>query len=594
MSLYKDASLVMIPSAYKDGKLYSIRPTDGSGDFTFSRGSNLAATRVDVNGLIEKGRENLFTNSNNLPNVTLDKLTRTTGHADPFGGSNAALFTEDTNTGSHRFYIFNIPATDAVYTYSIYAKPNGRNRFQIVADGGGINAQFNIADGTLIGDSNEIVSNIQSVGDGWYRISLTYYGAGWIGGYFFNDGGSNNYTGDGTSGVYLYGAQVEKGLVATDYIETGASTAQAGILEDMPRLDYSGSCPALLLEPQRTNVLSYSEYFGSSIYDLSANVTRSLSSTLSPEGKLNAYDITPNTSITNHQFRAPNLSGFTSGAVVTSSFFARANGYKYISVVGGFGSSSTPAVVFNLESGTIVSGTGTMEDYGNGWWRCVAPITLGGTALYCVGTILDDNQSGSFAGDGVKGIQAYGWQIEEGSYPTSYIPTYGSSVTRSADYNILDNASSLVGQTQGTLFAEYDFDATKSNGGGSDNDILSLADNTSSDFIKITHYGDGTGTAYKKVYLYQRYNSQYEVSISGPIQSTGTMKVAAVYSENYYALFVNGVKVGEDTNASVPTCNRVHIAKQSNGLVQVVNPRKQIVLFPTALTDSECIALTTL
>jgi hypothetical protein len=64
MSLYKDASLVMIPSAYKDGKLYSIRPTDGSGDFTFSRGSNLAATRVDVNGLIEKGRENLLPYSN--------------------------------------------------------------------------------------------------------------------------------------------------------------------------------------------------------------------------------------------------------------------------------------------------------------------------------------------------------------------------------------------------------------------------------------------------------------------------------------------------------------------------------------------------
>ena len=54
----------MIPSAYKDGKLYSIRPTDGSGDFTFSRGSNLAATRVDVNGLIEKGRENLLLQSN--------------------------------------------------------------------------------------------------------------------------------------------------------------------------------------------------------------------------------------------------------------------------------------------------------------------------------------------------------------------------------------------------------------------------------------------------------------------------------------------------------------------------------------------------
>ena len=72
MSLYKDASLVMIPSAYKDGKLYSIRPTDGSGDFTFSRGSNLAATRVDVNGLIEKGRENLLLQSNQF-DTTWDK-----------------------------------------------------------------------------------------------------------------------------------------------------------------------------------------------------------------------------------------------------------------------------------------------------------------------------------------------------------------------------------------------------------------------------------------------------------------------------------------------------------------------------------------
>jgi len=64
--LFDDASLAMIPSAYKDGKLYSIRPTDGDGDFTFSRGSNLAATRVDVNGLIEKGRENLLTYSNDF------------------------------------------------------------------------------------------------------------------------------------------------------------------------------------------------------------------------------------------------------------------------------------------------------------------------------------------------------------------------------------------------------------------------------------------------------------------------------------------------------------------------------------------------
>ena len=62
MSFFDDASLVFLPSgeAGKDGKAYSMKPTNGNGDFTFSRGSNLTATRVDSNGLIEKGRENLF------------------------------------------------------------------------------------------------------------------------------------------------------------------------------------------------------------------------------------------------------------------------------------------------------------------------------------------------------------------------------------------------------------------------------------------------------------------------------------------------------------------------------------------------------
>ena len=71
MSFYDDASLVFLPSggAGKDTKAYSIKPRTGDGDFTFSRGSNLTATRVDSNGLIEKGRENLLLQSNSFDKV---------------------------------------------------------------------------------------------------------------------------------------------------------------------------------------------------------------------------------------------------------------------------------------------------------------------------------------------------------------------------------------------------------------------------------------------------------------------------------------------------------------------------------------------
>ena len=63
MSFFDDASLVMIPSGYKDQKVYSVKPIDGSGDLTFSR-SNDTATRVDSNGLIEKVHTNELLQSN--------------------------------------------------------------------------------------------------------------------------------------------------------------------------------------------------------------------------------------------------------------------------------------------------------------------------------------------------------------------------------------------------------------------------------------------------------------------------------------------------------------------------------------------------
>jgi hypothetical protein len=63
-NFFNKASLVMVPDAPIDGKLPSVKPEDRSGDFTFSRGSNLAATRINKDGLIEKGRENLLLQSN--------------------------------------------------------------------------------------------------------------------------------------------------------------------------------------------------------------------------------------------------------------------------------------------------------------------------------------------------------------------------------------------------------------------------------------------------------------------------------------------------------------------------------------------------
>jgi hypothetical protein len=575
----------------------SVQEIVSSGDFDFSRGSNLAATRVDVNGLIEKGRENLLPYSNDLngSDWSATRLFSTTNGHSGYDGSNDAWLVIPNSSNNTHYANQVITSGNGVQTISVYAKASGYDYFSI-RDGSASDTYglFDLATQTTSTDgSNAIESKMVSVGNDWYRCSLTLNRTA---------GGSNNlifyvnnvysnkpaYVGDEVSGVYFQDFQLEQGLVATDVISTTTTSVSAGILEDMPRLDYSGgaSCPSLLLEPQRTNSLTYSEYFGDSSWNNSNAVTRSISSISSPEGKLNAYDIIPTTANTNHTLRAPNLSGFTSGAVVNVSFFAKANGYKFISVVGGFGSSSTPSVVFNLESGTIVSGTGTMEDYGDGWWRCVAPITLNATALYCVGTILNDSQSGSFAGDGTSAISVYGFQAEQGSYHTAYIPCMGTSQTRSTD-NIaqLDLRPANLTGDKFTYMLDITLNTAIATFSGYFNEVDSVG-NYKAGFV----YSNGLQWRTPVATI-----NQY-ITLDSQIAVGDRAKMLVVVDGIVRKVFYNGSLIttldncdnnGADTDAIIPYYG------SSNA--QFFSPSyNQILVFDTALTDSECIALTTL
>src|SRR6056300_1383698 len=114
---YDKASLVMIPSGVKESKLYSIKPTSGDGDFTFSRGTD-TATRVNSSGLIEKERGNLLTWSNNYDNWTKSAATATSGQTGYDGSSDAWLLTSTRTGNSTRRDV----SYSGVNSFSIYAK----------------------------------------------------------------------------------------------------------------------------------------------------------------------------------------------------------------------------------------------------------------------------------------------------------------------------------------------------------------------------------------------------------------------------------------------------------------------------------------
>jgi hypothetical protein len=140
----------------------------------------------------------------------------------PNGTITADKIVEDTSTGTHRA-LTNIGISTLAgvsYTASIYAKSAGRNLR--ITNNNLAGADFDLTSGTVSGAGT--IEPAYLLGSGWYRCSITRIpGTTDRIGAFMTSGGSTSYTGDGTSGIFLWGAQHESGSIATSHIPTGAN-----------------------------------------------------------------------------------------------------------------------------------------------------------------------------------------------------------------------------------------------------------------------------------------------------------------------------------------------------------------------------------
>ena len=553
-SFFSSASLAYLASAGagKDGKTYSIKPTDGSGDFTFSRGSNLAATRVGPTGLIEKGRENLLTQSNNFSTWNIKNVT--SGHAGYDGTNDAWL-----QSGTGRLQL-TISESTGVYTASIYVKAGFSNYVQFRIGGSStVLVRFElIGNGTTIVDTGTFHTSIEPVSGatGWYRISISFNSDATQ----FRIQPENDSSGTQTadSSVYVQDAQLEIGLAATDYIESGATTGKAGLLEDEPRFDYSGgaTCPSLLLEPSRTNLIGYSEYFEGSDWTKTAAGTGSLpvitsNYGTSPEGLQNASRLQMN-------LNGGTASGDRSLLTYFLTAIAPATNSFYLKSLGG-----DTTMTFRCGS-TIKSILVTSE-----WQRFNATDAAGTDRLQL--RLYGDRDSQS------ADLLIYGAQLEQASYPTSYIPNHsgGGSVTRGADG--MNNSS--LGLTDCTFFV--DFVPLSSVMG-----LLDFYDNSNARIFYI---------AINSI-KYLQFNSVQGGTIGdvlGPLTIGNRYKLAFTLnaSTGDITIFINGTKY----NTYSTTISSLNKILQVSSFGYYNNTEfNQILAFPTALTDSECIKLTTL
>ena len=535
-------------------------------DFTFSRGSNLAATRINEQGLIEKGRENLLLQSNQFDTTwtTNNTDTPTSGHEGYDGSSDAWLLTKTSGFGN----LDQVVSSSGVNTISVHLKANTNNWAILEITGVGY-AYFDLQNG-VIGSGNSVVAtSIESVGNGWYRCSYTGNGSGTRGRIYVADSDGNSSSASGS--IYIQDAQVEVGLVATDYIESGATTGKAGVLEDLPRLNWGGNCPSLLLEPSRQNLITYSEYLEEADSLADAQILNTTDTT--PEGTSNAKVLAYNGGTNQHYLS--NVPSVTSGQTYTFSVFLKKKELKYAALIflndfrGRFFDLETGSILGTIGSGSLIDSK--IEDYGNGWYRCSITDTATSTTKFS-GVYLC-NSATSFGGvtpTNTDGFYVWGLQLEEGSYATSYIPTHGTSVTRSADETEL---VSLPNELSGD-FSFY------------------LNTEDFSTFNAYLRLNDSNGNY---VYAIYSYNNHYDVyngsSFLVQEDAAANGKLILKREEGTVKIFVNGedkTKSGAVSNND--TITGIEVQQQTNAKISI----KELAVFNTALSDNECINLTSI
>jgi len=589
MSLLTTASLVITPNAGDEGTLYSVIPSDGSGDMSVVRATT--ATRVNSAGLVELVPYNLLQYSeqfnNGVYNQSNVSVTSNSTIA-PNGTTTADTITDTASSG----LILQTSASvneGATVTLSQYCKRSNNDWIYLGMGRSGVTTYgevvgfFNLATGATgsnitYGAGVFVSLNIENVGNGWYRCSLTAYVSSATAYVVYSGNANANgvpFVSDIGDARFQWGAQLVEGSTAKDYQRTETRL-------NIPRLDYSnGTCPSLLVEPQRTNLVTYSEQLDNVAWTKTA-VTITANNTTAPNGILTADKVIPTNINAFHNIY--NLATALTGNY-SFSVYAKKGGLNFVNLQDQFGGVFNTC--FDLVNGTFTSyfGTATMKAVGNDWFLC--SVIGNGLAATVIPSIIPSNSLSSFpifVGNNVDGIFIWGAQLEAGSYPTSYIPTTSASVTRNADVVSKTGISSLIGQTEGTCFVDF---YNYGNSTADSNVPFAISNGAYGSAVYFEQYlGNWYGI------IYNGFVSQF--SFNAGTLSIGRHKFAIGYKTNDVVFYVDGNLVSTDTSATIPTCSRVDIGTVGTSTTPEELSVNATALWKTRLTNTQLAQLTTI
>ena len=579
---------------------------------TFTR----ASTATFYDGVTTaKAEENLVTYSQEFDNAAWLKLNATVtanSTAAPDGTTTAETLTDNATNSFHTFYR-NITVSAGEHTLSIFMKAGTTNfgalsanwNAQAIGYGAVVDLTSGTVTTTLSNGGGSGTNSVQSVGNGWYRISITVNISVGSNCYFLcstsNSGtpatsSSSVPTYVGSGGTILaWGAQVEQRSAVSAYTPTTTAlitnyipvlrTAASGVarFEHNP---ITGESLGLEIEESRTNLSIYSDDFSNAAWTKTASTITS-NTIVAPDGTLTG-DKLVDTAATSTHFISQTPT--TTAAAHTFSVYAKAGELGYLAL---YSPTTTTGAVFDLLTGVstvnvVTAPTSkTITPVGNGWYRC--SITVTATAAPNTFSLYLNNinsASSSYLGNGFNGIYIWGAQLEAGAFATSYIPTVASTVTRAADAASITgtNFSNWYNASEGTMYADVVPNASLSNrisldfnaGGGSSNYIALFAQRSSSLGILAFVHANAT--------------SQVDIST----QTNADGKTVFAYKTNDFAMTRNGAAAFADTSGLVPQgIDRVFIGDDYNAGNAINGTIKKIQYFPRRLPNAELVEMTT-
>lgn len=369
---------------------------------------------------------------------------------------------------------------------------------------------------------------------------------------------------------------------------TNSSGLIAPINANLPRFDYNPitlACKGLLIEEARTNFLLYSEQFNVTWVKTDTTVTQD--SIVSPDGTLNADLITEGTVGSSNTSQVVTI---VANSTNTFSVFLKRGNTDWIRfVIWDAGANSnritawvnlaTGALGANVVNGGVATGgVATITNAGNGWYRVTLSGAVNNSSLFlnCLFS--------SAAGDGVvtrvnnSTYYAWGAQLEAGAFPTSYIPTVASTVTRNADVATMTgtNFSSWFNASEGAFYSEAVVSRQVSAAGTG----VYVASNAVTNSMAMFYRGSGATGAQ----VVDGGATQADLSPTGVLTANQVFKSVLAYKANDFAASGNAGTVVTDATGTVPTLDRLFIGTNVNYLNGHV---RKISYYPQRLINAE-------